>query len=152
MPQDYHHGVRVIEVNEGARAIRTVSTAVIGGVFTADDADEKTFPLNTPVLVTNVLEAAGKAGKTGTLARSLEAIGHQAKPLSVVVRVPQGKTPEETTSNIVGTVTADSHYTGKAGKLTIDYDYTPVPPIENLTLRQRITDDYLVDFAARVAA
>uniref|UniRef100_UPI00351DA624 phage tail sheath protein n=1 Tax=Modicisalibacter muralis TaxID=119000 RepID=UPI00351DA624 len=40
----------------------------------------------------------------------------------------------------------------KAGKLYIDYDYTPVPPLENLMLRQRITDRYLVDFADRVAA
>ena len=40
----------------------------------------------------------------------------------------------------------------KAGKLYIDYDYTPVPPLENLMLQQRITDRYLVDFAARVAA
>lgn len=30
----------------------------------------------------------------------------------------------------------------KAGKLWIDYDYTPVPPLENLMLRQRITDRY----------
>ncbi|MDP2128177.1 MAG: phage tail sheath protein [Pseudohongiella sp.] len=40
----------------------------------------------------------------------------------------------------------------KAGKFYIDYDYTPVPPLEDLTLRQRITDRYLVDFADRVAA
>ena len=32
MAQDYHHGVRVIEINEGTRTIRTVSTAVIGMV------------------------------------------------------------------------------------------------------------------------
>ena len=38
----------------------------------------------------------------------------------------------------------------KAGKFYIDYDYTPVPPLENLILRQRITDRYLVDFASRV--
>lgn len=38
----------------------------------------------------------------------------------------------------------------KAGKLFIDYDYTPVPPLEDLTLRQRITDKYLVNFAAAV--
>lgn len=31
----------------------------------------------------------------------------------------------------------------KVGKLYIDYDYTPVPPLENLTLPQRITDTYL---------
>ena len=40
----------------------------------------------------------------------------------------------------------------KTGKLVIDYDYTPVPPIEDLTFRQRITDRYFGDFAARVAA
>lgn len=40
----------------------------------------------------------------------------------------------------------------KAGKLYIDYDYTPVPPLENLMLQQRITDRYLVEFAERVAA
>jgi len=45
---------------------------------------------------------------------------------------------------------ANTKDTLKAGKLYIDYDYTPVPPLENLLLRQRITDRYLVDFAARV--
>ena len=40
----------------------------------------------------------------------------------------------------------------KAGKLYIDYDYTPVPPLENLLFQQRITDRYLLDFADRVAA
>ena len=38
----------------------------------------------------------------------------------------------------------------KAGKLYIDYDYTPVPPLENLTLRQRITDTYLADLSDSV--
>lgn len=38
----------------------------------------------------------------------------------------------------------------KAGKLTIDYDYTPVPPLEDLTLRQRITDQYLATFATAI--
>lgn len=35
---DYHHGVRVVEINEGTRPIRTVSTAVIGLVATAPEA------------------------------------------------------------------------------------------------------------------
>ena len=48
MPASYHHGVRVIEVNEGARPIRTVSTAVIGLVAHAADANAATFPLDTP--------------------------------------------------------------------------------------------------------
>lgn len=33
------------------------------------------------------------------------------------------------------------------GKLWVDYDFTPVPTLENLGLNQRITDRYLVDFA-----
>ena len=45
---------------------------------------------------------------------------------------------------------ANSETTLKAGKLYIDYDYTPVPPLENLMFQQRITDQYLVDFAARI--
>ncbi|EPR1976629.1 phage tail sheath C-terminal domain-containing protein, partial [Yersinia enterocolitica] len=45
---------------------------------------------------------------------------------------------------------ANDKDTLKAGKLFIDYDYTPVPPLEDLTLRQRITDKYLVNFAAAV--
>ena len=40
----------------------------------------------------------------------------------------------------------------KSGRFYIDYDYTPVPPLEDLIFRQRITDRYLVDFAAAVAA
>ena len=36
--------------------------------------------------------------------------------------------------------------------LAIDYDYTPVPPLENLRFQQRITDRYLADFASRIAA
>ncbi|MBB4316267.1 phage tail sheath protein FI [Roseospira marina] len=38
------------------------------------------------------------------------------------------------------------------GKLVISYDYTPVPPLENLLFEQTITSDYLVDFAAQMAA
>ncbi|PJJ20066.1 hypothetical protein CLU90_3298 [Janthinobacterium sp. 67] len=112
MATDYHHGVRVIEINEGSRPIRTVSTAVLGLIATADDADPAAFPLDTPVLVTNVLAAMGKAGKTGTLYRSLQAIAAQTKPLTVVVRVAEGETEAETTSNAVGGVSPDGKYLG----------------------------------------
>ena len=106
MATDYHHGVRVIEINEGTRPIRTVSTAVIGLVATADDADAAFFPLDTPVLVTDVYEALGKAGTTGTLARALDAIADQAKPLIVVVRVAEGADEAETKTNVIGGVDA----------------------------------------------
>ncbi|MEY0278606.1 phage tail sheath protein [Providencia rettgeri] len=112
MAQDYHHGVRVIELNVGTRPIRTINTAIVGMVCTADDADEKVFPLNTPVLITDVKNAAGKAGETGTLARSLDAIGNQSKPVTVVVRVEQGESEAETTSNIIGGTTPDGRKTG----------------------------------------
>ncbi|HIE0657984.1 TPA: phage tail sheath protein [Providencia rettgeri] len=112
MAQDYHHGVRVIELNEGTRPIRTINTAIVGMVCTADDADTKAFPLNTPVLITDVKNAAGKAGETGTLARSLDAIGNQSKPVTVVVRVEQGESEAETTSNIIGGTTPDGRKIG----------------------------------------
>lgn len=118
MATDYHHGVRVIEINEGTRTIRTVSTAVIGIVCTADDADVSAFPLNTPVLVTNVNAAIGKAGTNGTLAKTLDAIADQASPVIVVVRVATGETEAQTVSNIIGTTTPDGKYTGMKALLS----------------------------------
>jgi len=112
LPSDYHHGVRVIEINDGTRPIRTVSTAVIGMVCTGDDADATTFPENRPFLITDVRAAIGRAGTKGTLARSLDAIAAQTSPLIVGVRVPTGKDADATTSNVIGTTTADGQYTG----------------------------------------
>ncbi|MDC9582237.1 phage tail sheath protein [Xenorhabdus sp. PR6a] len=112
MAQDYHHGVRVQEINEGTRTITTVSTAIVGMVCTAPDADEKTFPLNTPVLLTDVMSASGKAGKKGTLSASLKAISAQAQPVTVVVRVAEGESEEATISNLIGGVTDAGKKTG----------------------------------------
>lgn len=214
MAQDYHHGVRVVEINEGTRPIRTVSTAIIGMVVTAPNAlpalaatatlggfepagavtytaanagpagnkirvahvapaeastpisvavdgksiavtlatdaegavlstaaevavavnaeaaaqalvtashagdgaalageqkatqlsggADEPFPLNRPVLITDVLGAAGKAGDGGTMRRALSAIADETKPLIVAVRVEQGADEGETTANIIG--------------------------------------------------
>ncbi|WP_409254521.1 GPO family capsid scaffolding protein [Escherichia coli] len=73
---------------------------------------------NQPVLITDVLTASGKAGESGTLARSLDAIADQAKPVTVVVRVPQGETEDETTTNIIGAVTAEGKKTGMKALLS----------------------------------
>lgn len=100
------------------RTITTVSTAIVGMVCTGDDADASMFPLNKPVLLTDVLTASGKAGESGTLARSLDAIADQAKPVTVVVRVAQGETEAETTANIIGGVTADGKKTGMKALLS----------------------------------
>lgn len=112
MPTEYHHGVRVIEINEGTRPIRTIATAIGGIVCTSDDADATAFPLNTPVLLTNPQVAIGKAGDKGTLAPSLDAITDQANPVTVVVRVAKGATEAETTSNLIGTTNAQGRFTG----------------------------------------
>lgn len=140
MATDYHHGVRVIEINEGTRPIRTVATAVVGMVCTAEDADAATFPLNKPVLLTDVLTASGKAGEAGTLARSLDAIADQASPVTVVVRVAEGETDAETTSNIVGSVTANGQYTGLKALLAAEAQLgvrpriLGVPGLDNLAV------------------
>ncbi len=120
MSTDYHHGVRVLEINEGTRPIRTVSTAVVGMVCTASDADAVKFPLNKPVLLTDVLTASGSAGEQGTLARSLDAIADQASPVTVVVRVEEGATEAETTSNIIGGVSATGEYQGMKALLAAE--------------------------------
>ncbi|HIH7629452.1 TPA: phage tail sheath protein, partial [Yersinia enterocolitica] len=109
---DYHHGARVLEINEGTRVISTISTAIVGMVCTSDDADATAFPLNTPVLITDVRAAAGKAGKKGTLAASLLAIAEQSRPVTIVVRVATGKDEAETTSNIIGGADENGRYTG----------------------------------------
>lgn len=125
---DYHHGVRVIEISGGTRPIRTVSTSIIGLVATANDADEEAFPLNRPVLLTNIRSAIGKAGTTGTLATSLDAIAAQASPVTVVVRVQEGDAPEETTANVIGGTDAQGQYTGMKALLAAQSSGPRVKP------------------------
>ncbi|EBQ6151032.1 phage tail sheath protein [Morganella morganii] len=127
MSQKYHHGVRVIEHNNGTRPIRTVSTAVIGMVCTANDADEKVFPKDKPVLLTDIRNAIGKAGSTGTLAHSLQAILDQTNPLTVVVRVNAGISEEVTTANIIGGTSITGQKTGMQALLTAK-QHTGVKP------------------------
>lgn len=126
---DYLHGVRVIELLDGTRPIRTIPTAVIGLVCTGDDADAATFPLDTPVLVSNVQTAVGKAGTTGTLKSSLQAIADQTKPYVIVVRVKEGDTEAETTTALIGTTTAEGKYTGMKALLAAKAKVGMVPRI-----------------------
>jgi len=117
MPEDYHHGVRVVEINEGTRPIRTIQTAVFGMVCTASDADEDVFPLDTPVLVTNIQSAIGNAGELGSLAKSLDDIVDQSNAMGVVVRVADGEGEDDAAkladqnTKIIGT-TVGGQYTG----------------------------------------
>ena len=109
---DFLHGVRVVELAGGQRPIRTIQTAVIGVVCTAPDADPVKFPLDTPVLLTDAYAGMAKAGQTGTLARTLDAITDQARAMVIVVRIAQGDTEAETVSNTIGGVAANGRRTG----------------------------------------
>lgn len=111
MPDLYHHGVLVTEVNTGTRTIRTVSTAIVGLVCTAADADAAFFPADKPVLITDLQAAIAKAGTSGTLAKTLKAIAAQADPITVVVRALEGADAAATTSAVIGESTGGA-YTG----------------------------------------
>ena len=65
MPPDYHHGVRVIEINQGTRPIRTVATAVIGLVGCAPERP-RSKPPSLPYLTARPrLWRRGSARGTG---------------------------------------------------------------------------------------
>ena len=116
----YYHGIKVNEITEGVRAVADVATAVIGLVAIAEDADTETFPLDTPVLLTDVTGAIGSAGESGTLANALKAIADQASPPVIVIRVAEGEDDAETESNIIGTTTAEGARTGLQALLTAE--------------------------------
>lgn len=108
----FKHGITLIEISDGARTLTAVSTAIIGLVATASDADAATFPLNRPALITDVEAAIGKAGVDGTLAIALRAIADHSRPVIVVVRVEEGDDDAETAANVIGTTGADGLKTG----------------------------------------
>lgn len=106
-----HHGITANEYTEGVRSISDISTAIIGMVCTAEDADAKVFPLNTPVFATSAYDLLAKAGTKGTLAKSLDAIVDQADAQVVIVRVAESKNAEEQKTNVIGTAEG-GNYTG----------------------------------------
>jgi phage tail sheath protein FI len=108
----FKHGITVTEIVEGARTLTAVSTAIIGLVATAPDATAGVFPLNRPVLITDIETAIGSAGVGGTLAGSLRAIADQTRPILVVVRVDVGANAAETATNVIGTTTPQGQKTG----------------------------------------
>lgn len=108
----YHHGVRVVEVNDGTRTIRTIATAAIGAVCTSSDADPVVFPLNKPVMFTRLDDAIAKAGTGGTLKKTLQVYDMICRAPVVIVRVEEGADTTATKNNIIGTVGLDGVPTG----------------------------------------
>lgn len=102
MPEQFLHGVEVVEIDTGTRPIRTVRSSVIGLVGTAPQADAEKFPLNTPVLVAGKRSDAAGLGATGTLAPAIDDIFDQTGAVIVVIRVDEGADAAETLSNVIG--------------------------------------------------
>lgn len=123
------HGIQINELTTGTRALVLASTAVIGLVATASDAEALTFPLDTAVLITDVQTAVGKAGVAGTLAKALQAIADQCSPQVVVVRVAEGADDAATETAIIGTVTAGGAYTGMKALLSATAQLGVTPKI-----------------------
>ncbi len=120
------HGINVSEPLAGTRPILERSTAVIGLVATAASAVgaatvalDAAFPMNRPVLVTDVRTAIGVAGETGTLRPALEAIADQGSPIVIVVRVGVGADAAATTANVLGGM-VDGKYTGMQALLAAE--------------------------------
>ncbi|WP_068083125.1 phage tail sheath subtilisin-like domain-containing protein [Novosphingobium rosa] len=103
MATSIFHGVKTNLLTSGALAITTVATAVIGLVATSSDADAATFPLDRPVLITDVRGAIAKAGKEGTLAATLTAIATICSPQVIVVRVATNPDATQQAALVAGT-------------------------------------------------
>lgn len=84
------HGVKMTEVTVAGVAYKAPSSSIWGLVAVAPNADPEVFPLNTPVIVTDLGAAIIAAGAVGTLAVSLKAIEDQVRAIGVVVRVEEG--------------------------------------------------------------
>ncbi|ANF56110.1 hypothetical protein [Halotalea alkalilenta] len=129
----YHHGVRVLDISEGARTIRTVSTSVTGLIATAPDADAEKFPLDTPVLLTNaaaiglraVVDSITSAGRhqLGVAERTLTlTVGHPDIAVETPVRVTGYKPEIDATAWIATEVTHSLSDSGLVTDLKCETD------------------------------
>lgn len=105
MPDQFLHGIEVVQIDDGLRPIRTVKSSIIGLIGTAMAAEAAKFPLDTPVLVTGPRQAAD-LGLTGTLKDAYEAVYAQGVNVAVVIRVEEGVDAVATLANVVGDATA----------------------------------------------
>jgi len=108
MPEQFLHGVDVIELDGGSRPIRTVRSSVIGLVGTAADADADIFPINTPVLIAGSRTEAAKLGAAGTLPSAIDGIFDQAGAVVIVVRVEHDADANQQLANIIAGVEAST--------------------------------------------
>lgn len=120
MPEPLQHGIKIVEGIGGRRTIMPAASGIIGIIATAVAAAGKeadlnaAFPLDTPVLLTNIRKGIGLAGVDGTLKPALEAIADQTSPIVVVIRVAVAVAGAEnpTQDELVIGDTVEGVYTG----------------------------------------
>ncbi len=92
MPEQFLHGVEIVEASDGVRSIQTVRSSVIGLVGTAPKG-----PVNTPVLIlgsrTDAVKQFGKG--VGSIPDALDAIFDQIGAMVVVINVLDPATHKE---------------------------------------------------------
>lgn len=126
----FHHGLSNRDHVDSQGFIRETPTNVIGLVAFADDADEQFYPLNTPVLITNINTGLAKSGYHGNLRKSLETIQAIVNPTLVVVRIPSPFVDGGfNASRVIGTTQADGKRTGLQALLTSKTRLGVVPKI-----------------------
>ena len=103
MVEQFLHGVEVIELNDGARPIRTVKSSVIGLVGTAGKG-----PVNKPVLIlgsrakaAEIFGANDDANKDYTIPKALDGIFDQAGAMVVVINVADPDNPAHLTDGML---------------------------------------------------
>lgn len=114
MTDQYHHGASVAEINEGTRAIRTISSAGIGLVATASGFNADVITAGGLTLITDVDAAIDAAGDAGTLKPALEAIALQCKPIIVLSHVEDDADPAALEASIIGGVENGKYFGIKA--------------------------------------
>jgi len=99
---EYHHGARVIDVDDGYRNIRQVESSMISAVVTAPTRDTSAIPLNTPFLINGDTDILKKLGREGTGQDVADDILDQGAASIMMTVVNEGDTEAEMWSNVVG--------------------------------------------------
>ena len=139
MSTQFLHGVEIIELNDGARPLKTVKSSVIGLIGTAPKG-----PVNTPTLILGsrkqAIEIFGD-DKNFTIPKALDGIFDQAGAMVVVINVSDPNNPDHlssgaldankvTLSDIIGGVdVATSQYKGAQALLAANSEVGVTPRI-----------------------
>ena len=100
MTTDFLHGIRTIEVTDGARPIQIVRSAVIALIGTAKQGPDMAFIKGSR---TNAVDLFGPADSTATIPSALDGIFDQTGALVIVINVcdPEKHISSYTTSGLI---------------------------------------------------